>query len=157
DGVVALEQGADAYWGNGMRAAIGEKFGVAKVHLDLRRGDGPPGARWYNFAALTATDRLIDEQPRIAAGAVRAIVKTQEALKADPSLATQVGNRLFPPEEASLIGGLVERDAQFYDARISAEAVEGLSKFAMANGLISAPISYDQLVAPEFIRRAWDE
>jgi ABC-type nitrate/sulfonate/bicarbonate transport system substrate-binding protein len=157
DGVVALEQGADAYWGNGMRAAIGEKLGVAKVHLDLRRGDGPPGARWYNFAALTATDRLIDEQPEAAAGAVRAIVKTQKALKADPSLATQVGNRLFPPEEASLIAGLVERDAPFYDARISAEAVEGLSKFALANGLISAPISYDQLVAPEFIRRAWGE
>ena len=47
DGVVAIEQGvADGYWGNGMRVAIGESLGVAKLHLDLRRGDGPPGARW---------------------------------------------------------------------------------------------------------------
>ena len=58
-----------------MRAAIGEKLGVAKIHLDLRRGDGP---RLYNFAALTSTDQLINEQPQVAAAAVRAIVKTQK-------------------------------------------------------------------------------
>ena len=156
DGVVALEQGiADAYWGNGMRVSIGEKLGVAKLHLDLRRGDGPPGARWYNFAALTTTERLINEQPHIAAGAVRAIVKTQKALKADHSLATQVGNRLFPPSEASLIAGLVMRDAPFYDASISPEAIDGLNKFALANGLISEPVPYDRLVASQF-RQLWN-
>jgi len=67
DGVVAIEQGiADGYWGNGMRVAIGESLGVAKLHLDLRRGDGPPGARWYNFAALTTTEQLVREQPQVA-------------------------------------------------------------------------------------------
>jgi NitT/TauT family transport system substrate-binding protein len=157
DGVDAIERGADAYWGNGMRAAIGEKLGVAKVHLDLRRGDGPPGARLYNFAALTATDRLINEQPQVAAGAVRAIVKTQRALKADSSLATKVGARLFPAEEASLIGDLVARDAPFYESNISQEAVDGLNRFAAANGLISQPVPYDQLVAPPFIRQLWSE
>ena len=140
-----------------MRAAIGEKLGVAKIHLDLRRGDGPPGARLYNFAALTTTDQLINERPQVAAAAVRAIVKTQRALKADPSLAEKVGARLFPVEEASLIGGLVARDAPFYDANISPEAVEGLNKFAGANGLISQLVPYDQLVAPPFIRQLWTE
>jgi ABC-type nitrate/sulfonate/bicarbonate transport system substrate-binding protein len=157
DGVDAIEQGADAYWGNGMRVAIGESLGVAKVHLDLRRGDGPPGARWYNFAALTTTERLINEQPEIAAGAVRAIVKTQKALKADPSLASKVGKRLFPSSEASLIAGLVAKDAPFYDAHISPEAIEGLNKFAKANGLISEPVPYDHLVAPDFIRQLWNK
>src|SRR6185312_13401703 len=157
DGVDAIERGADAYWGNGMRAAIGEKLGVAKIHLDLRRGDGPPGARLYNFAALTATEQFISERPQIAAAAVRAIVRTQRALKADPGLATTVGRRLFPQEEASLIGDLVARDAPFYDASISVQAVEGLNKFACANGLISQPVPYDQLVAPPFIRQVWND
>ena len=157
DGVDALEQDlADAYWGNGMRVAIGERLGVAKLHLDLRRGDGPPGARWYNFAALTTTEQLINEQPQIAAGAVRAIVKAQKALKSDPSLATQVGNRLFPPNEASLIGDLVRRDAPFYDANISPAAVDGLNNFAKANGLISEPVPYEQMVAPQFLRKFWN-
>ncbi|HZP79849.1 MAG TPA: ABC transporter substrate-binding protein [Pseudolabrys sp.] len=155
DGIEAIARGADAYWGNGMRAAIGERAGVAKIHLDLRRGDGPPGARFYNFAALTTTEELITTQPQVAAGAVRAIVKAQKALKADPSLATQVGERLFPPEEASLIGGLIARDTPFYDAHISPEAIEGISTFAKANGLIAEPATYDQLVAPPSIRACW--
>ena len=155
DGIDAIVQGvADAYWGNGMRVALGEALGVAKPHLDLRRGDGPPGARWYSFAALTTTERLIAEQPQIAAGAVRAIVRAQRALKADPSLATQIGNRLFPPDEATLIAGLIERDAPFYDAAILPEAVAGLNKFAKASGLITDPISYDRLVASQF-RHLW--
>jgi len=154
-GVEAIRQNlADGYWGNGMRVALGEKLGVAKVHLDLRRGDGPPGARWYNFAALTTTERLIEEQPHVAAGAVRAIVKAQKALKSDPSLATGIAERLFPPEEAPLIAGLIARDAPFYDAAISPEAVEGLGKFAMASGLTTAPVAYEQLVATQF-RELW--
>ena len=150
-GVDALAQNiADAYWGNGMRLAIGEKLGIAKAHLDLRRGDGPPGARFYNFAALTTTARLIEEQPQIAAGAVRAIVKTQKALVADPSRATAIGERLFAPEAASLIAELIARDAPFYDATISAEAVDGINKFAMANGLLTEPLPFHRLVASQF-------
>jgi ABC-type nitrate/sulfonate/bicarbonate transport system substrate-binding protein len=154
-GVDALSQNiADAYWGNGMRLAIGEKLGVAKVHLDLRRGDGPPDARFYNFPALSTTERLIDGHPDVAAGAVRAIVKAQKALKADPSRATAIGERLFAPEAASLISGLIARDAPFYDAAISNEAVDGINKFAMANGLLSGPLPYDGLVVSEF-RHLW--
>jgi ABC-type nitrate/sulfonate/bicarbonate transport system substrate-binding protein len=156
NGVDALARGdADAFWGNGMRVAVGESLGVAKLHIDLRRGDGPPGARWYSFPALTTSERLLNEQPEVAAGAVRAIVKTQKALKADPSLATEVGNRLFPPDEALLIAGLIERDAPFYDANISQEAVDGLNKFAKAAGLISEPVPYDRLVATQF-RHLWN-
>jgi NitT/TauT family transport system substrate-binding protein len=154
-GVDAIRDGtADAYWGNGMRLAIGEKLGVAKVHLDLRRGDGPPGARWYSFAALLATERLVEEQPEVAAGAVRAIVKAQKALKADPSLATGIADGLFPPEETPLIAELIARDAPFYDATITLEAIDGLNKFAKASGLIDAPIPYDRLVASQF-RHLW--
>jgi NitT/TauT family transport system substrate-binding protein len=154
-GVEAIKAGAaDGYWGNGMRLAIGEKLGVAKLHLDLRRGDGPPGARFYNFAALTTTERLLAEHPHIASAAVRAIVKTQKALRADPSLATAIGERVFPPEEAPLIAGLIARDAPFYDATITPEAVDGLNKFATASGLISEPVPYDRLVAGQF-RDLW--
>jgi ABC-type nitrate/sulfonate/bicarbonate transport system substrate-binding protein len=152
-GVEALKQGlADAYWGNAMRVAIGEQLGVAKLHLDLRRGDGPSGARWYNFAALTTTERLVNEQPQIAAGAVRAIVK----LKADPSLAAAIGGRLFPPDEAALIADLIARDAPFYHANISPEAIDGLNGLAKAVGLISEPVSYERMVASQF-RQLWKE
>jgi NitT/TauT family transport system substrate-binding protein len=149
-GVEAIRQGlADGYWGNGMRLALGEQAGIAKLHLDLRRGDGPPGARFYNFAALTTTERLIAEHPEAAAGAVRAVVKAQRALKADPSLATGIAERLFPAEEVPLIATLIARDAPFYDAAISREAIDGLNKFAKARGLIAQTVPYEQLVATQ--------
>lgn len=157
NGVDSIIQGtADAYWGNGMRLALGESMGLAKLHLDLRRGDGPPGARYYNFPALTARESLVDEQPQVAAGAIRAIVKAQRALQADPSISTEIGKRLFPADEAELIAELIERDAPFYQAVITQEAVDGLMKFATSCGLIKAPIPYADLVATQF-SRLWHE
>jgi hypothetical protein len=94
------------YWGNGMRRA--ERLGIAKLHLDLRRAGGLPGGRWYNFAALTTTEQTTTEQfvrmhRQVPDGVIRAIVNTQKALRADPSLAGQVGDRPSPPDKALLI------------------------------------------------------
>jgi len=92
DGVDAIEQGvADGYWGNGLRADLGVKRGIAKILLDVRRGDGPPAARHWTFPALVTTERLLEEHPDIAAGAVQAIVKTQQAPRAEPQLAAKAG------------------------------------------------------------------
>ncbi|MDX1486237.1 MAG: ABC transporter substrate-binding protein, partial [Alphaproteobacteria bacterium] len=151
DGLNAIKQGiADAFWGNGLRLEIAVRAGVAKPHLDLRRGDGPPGARFYNFPALTATEEFIENHPGLAAGAVRAIVKTQKALKADPTLATKVGNEMFPPQEAEIIAELIARDAPFYDAEVSQEALAGLNTFCVAIGLLEKPLADDQWLATQF-------
>ncbi len=53
-----------------------------------------------------------------------------------------------------MIAGLIARDAPFYDASITPEAIDGLSKFAVASGLISAPVAYEQLAASQF-RTLW--
>lgn len=156
-GIEAIQTGlADAYWGNALRAELGVREGIAKVLLDVRRGDGPPAARRYTFPSLLTSDRLIAEHPDAAAGAVRAIVKTQRALSADPSLATQVGRRLFPAEEADLIAELVRRDAPFYEPTISEEAVVGLNQFAQDVGLLSGPAPYERVVATQFAH-LWTE
>jgi NitT/TauT family transport system substrate-binding protein len=151
-----IQNTADGYWGNGMRVALGEHLGLAKLHLDLRRGDGPPGARYYNFAALTARESLTKEHPEVAAGAIRAIVMAQKALKENPSISTEIGQRLFPADEAQLIASLIERDAPFYDAEISHDAVDGLVKFAKTSGLIKDAVPYEDLVATEFAH-LWKE
>jgi NitT/TauT family transport system substrate-binding protein len=151
NGIDAITQGlADAYWGNGLRVALGEKLGIAKLHLDLRRGDGPPGARYYNFAALTAREDLVKDHPEVAAGAIRAVRSAQKALKADPSLATGIGEKLFPADEAELIAPLIARDAPFYDAVITREAIDGVMKFAKGFGLIKDVLPYETVVATEF-------
>ena len=97
----------------------------------------PPAARHYTFAALVASDRLVAEQPEVAPGGVRAIVGTQRALQADPSLATQVGRRLFPPEEAELIAELFcPATRRSTMASISSEAIASTCQFAQDVGLL---------------------
>jgi ABC-type nitrate/sulfonate/bicarbonate transport system substrate-binding protein len=147
----ALADGkVDGFWANGMGAEVAVRSGAGTMVIDARRGDGPAGAFNYTMPALITTDRLIEENPDAAAAAVRALVKTHRALKDDVSLATTVGRKLFPAEEAELIADVVERDLPYYDAAISREFVSGMSQFSQDVGLVKAPLDYEQVVATQF-------
>src|ERR687887_2252350 len=88
----ALEDGQiDGFWANGMGAEVAVRRGVGTVVLDVRRGDGPPAARDYTFPALVTTERMIEREPETAAAAIRAIIKTQAALRQNVARATEVG------------------------------------------------------------------
>ena len=71
-------------------------------------------------------------------------------MKEDLSLATKVGRKLFPAEEAELIADVVERDLPFYSTAISPEFVTGMNKFQKDVGLVNGDFAYDQVVASEF-------
>lgn len=153
----ALEEGKlDGFWANGMGAEVAVRSGAGTLVIDARRGDGPAGARDYTFAALVTTQRKIDERPELVAAAVRALVGAQQALKQEPARATEVGKKLFPGTEASLIAGLIGRDAPFYDPVISPRMVDALNRFARDLGILSGAATYDQVVATGF-RHLWDD
>src|SRR3954469_15301952 len=124
------ERKIDGFWANGMGAEVAVRRGVGTLVLDVRRGDGPKPCFNYTMASIATTDRLIKESPGAAAAAVRALVKTQQALKQDPTLATGIGRKLFPPWEAELIAELIRRDLPYYDPTISPAFVEGMNRFA---------------------------
>jgi ABC-type nitrate/sulfonate/bicarbonate transport system substrate-binding protein len=146
------ERKIDGFWANGMAAEIAVKSGVGTVVLDVRRGDGPPECFNYTMASVAATDRLIVQQPDVAAAAVRAIVKTQAALREDVSRAAEVGRKLFPVPEVALIATLIERDLPYYDAAITPDFVAGMSRFAQDLGLADRPLTYERVVATQFAR-----
>jgi ABC-type nitrate/sulfonate/bicarbonate transport system substrate-binding protein len=147
----ALEEGKlDGFWANGMGAEVAVRNGVGTLVLDARRGDGPPAARDYTFPALVTTQKKIDDEPELVAAAVRALVAAQRALRDDPGCATAIGRKLFPETEADLIAELIRRDAPFYDATISTQAVEALNSFARDLGILSGAATYDQVVATGF-------
>ena len=147
----ALRDGViDGFWANAMGAEVSVRCGIGSVVLDPRQGLGPAAARDYTFAALVTTDRLIEDSPAAAEGAVRAVVQAQRALRADPSLAAEVGQRLFPPDEAALIEDLVRRDALYYTAGISPESVASLNEFCRNLGRLSGDVAYEQVAATRF-------
>jgi NitT/TauT family transport system substrate-binding protein len=144
------ERKIDGFWANGMGAEVAVRRGVGTVVLDVRRGDGPK--RCFNFTAATmaATDGLIVRAPDKVAAAVRAIVKTQEALKANVARAAEVGQKLFPPSEAALIVELIRRDLPYYDATLSPDFVAGMTEFARRQDLLAGQLSYEDVVATQF-------
>ncbi len=151
----ALEAGQiDGFWANAMGSETAVSRGVGKILIDVRRGDDPADVRHFTFAGLATTDAWIESDPGGAAAAVRAIVKAQKALREEPALAAEVGQRKFPPEAAALIETVVKRDVPFYDPVISEEAVAGLNRFAQSVGHLPGPVPYGQVVAERF-RDLW--
>jgi len=151
----ALERGGiDGFWANALGSETAVRCGVGKIVVDVRRGDGPPDAGHYTFAALVTSDAVIAREPERVAGAVRAIVRAQKILKADPSRATEIGRRRFPSASADIIAAVVERDPPFYDPAISEASVTSMNAFAQAIGALSMPVAYDAVVATRF-RSLW--
>jgi NitT/TauT family transport system substrate-binding protein len=147
----ALEEGKlDGFWANGMGAEVAVRRKIGTMVIDVRRGDGPKTAFDYTFPVLVTTTALIERAPEQAAAAVRALVKTQKAMKENVKLAADVGKKLFPAFEASLIADVVERDLPFYDATISQKAGEGTARFAHTAGLTKQTASYQDIVATQF-------
>src|SRR5947209_15360329 len=93
----------DGFWANALGSETAVRRGVGKIIVDVRRGDGPPGAGQYTFAGLSTSDALIEKDPDRVSAAVRAIVRAQRVLKQDPKRATEVGRRRFPPAAAEII------------------------------------------------------
>ena len=140
----------DGFWANGMGAEVAVRRGVGTVVLDVRRGDGPAPAFNFTMAAIATTERLIERSPDTAAGAVRAMVKTHAALKADAARATAIGRKLFPPAEAELIAELIRRDLPYYDAAISESFVAGMNRFCRDIGILKGDTPYESVVATQF-------
>jgi NitT/TauT family transport system substrate-binding protein len=152
---VALERHLiDGFWANALGSETAVRRGVGKVIADVRRGDGPPAAGQYTFAALSTTEALIARDPERVAAAVRAIVQTQRLLRKEPARATEVGRRRFPPAAAEIIAPIVERDLPFYDPVVGEGTVATMNRFAQAIGLLSAPVAYEAVVAVSF-RDLW--
>ncbi len=145
----------DGFWANGMGAEVAVRSGAGTVVLDIRRGDGPKAGFNYTMAALATSDRVIAEKPEAASGAIRAIKKTHAALKSDVTLATKVGRKLFPAQEAELIAELIRRDLPYYDPAISEAFVAGMNAFSRDVGILEGDVPYDRVVATRF-RDLWN-
>lgn len=151
----ALQAGQiDGFWANAMGGETAARSGAGKILIDIRRGDDPAEIRFCTFAGMATTDNFIAREPQAMAAAVRAIVKAQKALRADPSLAPDVGKRKFPPDAAELIADVVARDAPFYAPVITEEMIVKMNRFAQSVGHLSRPVAYEDMVAVE-LRELW--
>jgi len=147
----ALEDGAiDGFWANGMATEIAVTRGVGTILLDVRRGDGPAGCFDYTMPVLATTQRLTETAPETVGAALRALVATQRALKADPALATKVGEMRFPARETGLIAQIVERDLPYYDPAISEHSIAAVNDFSRRMSILDEDVAHGEIVATNF-------
>jgi NitT/TauT family transport system substrate-binding protein len=144
------ERKIDGFWANGMGTEVAVRRGVGTVVLDVRRGDGPKPCFNYTMASIATTEQLIERSPDTASAVVRAMVKTQAALKENVARATEVGRKLFPPSEAELIAELIRRDLPYYDPSISRSFVAGMNQFSRDVGILTGDVPYEGIVASQF-------
>ncbi len=144
----------DGFWANAMGGETATRRGAGKILVDVRRGDDPAQVRFCTFAGMATTDDFIGREPEAMAAAVRAIVKAQNALRADPLLAREVGLRKFPKDAADLIANVVARDVEFYQPAISEEGIAKMNRFAESVGQLTAAVKYEDVVAVRF-RDLW--
>lgn len=145
----------DGFWANALGSELAVQRGTGTVVVDVRRGDGPPAAKDFTFAALITTEALIERDPAAVGAAVRAIVRTHRELRREPGRATEVGRKRFPAAEAEMIAGLVERDLPFYDPVIREDAVRTMNAFARSQGSDVGRAEYEDVVAVQF-RPLWN-
>ena len=151
----ALQAGqVDGFWANAMGGETATSSGAGKILIDVRRGDDPAEIRFCTFAGMATTDGFIEREPEAMAAAVRAIVKAQKALRADPSLAGEIGQRKFPKDAAALIANVIARDVEFYDPVITEEMVLKMNRFAKTVGQLTGPVNYEDVVAVRY-RELW--
>src|SRR5215472_4765273 len=132
-----------------MGAEVAAQRGVGTIVLDVRRGDGPARCFNYTMASVAATDSRLAAVPALASRIIRAIASTHAALRADLALATKVGRKLFPPQEADLIAALIARDLPYYDTAISETFVSGMNAFARDMGILRGEVPYAEIVVPQ--------
>jgi ABC-type nitrate/sulfonate/bicarbonate transport system substrate-binding protein len=133
---------------------VAVRQGTGRIILDVRRGLAPAAAMGYTFAALVTRSDLFASQPEMAAAVVRGLVRAHAQLRADPGVATSIGEKVFPPMEATIIAELVRRDVPYYDATVSEESFASLQRFAAAMGLLGVAAPYDRVVASN-LRDLW--
>jgi len=153
----ALAEGRVAgMWANVLGCEVAVHLEAGSVVVDTRRGDGPPGAGNYSFAALATTESYIEAEPERIKAVIRAVVRAQSVIRQDPLRAKEIARKLFPAVEAELMGQILMRDAEFYRPAISMEAIKEMNRFDTAVGLLSSPVPYDQIVATQF-RSLWSK
>jgi NitT/TauT family transport system substrate-binding protein len=137
----------DGFWANGMGTEVAVRSGAGTVVLDIRRGDGPKECFNYTMASLAVTDDFLARRPDDARRAVTAMEDTHAALKSDVSIAAEVGRKVFPEREASMIAALIQRDLPYYSTTITPEFVAAMNQFARQRGILKGAPTFSEVVA----------
>lgn len=128
---------------------------IAKMFLDLRKGEGPPEAIRGTFYTLQATEDYARANPDTVRKAMRAICKGTKAALADPQAALKVAQRYFPKLDPSLLKVALESEALTFGTAISDDMIKSVSDGAVSVKVIQKAYTTDDVVIGKDFRSLW--
>lgn len=129
---------------------------MAKIFLDLRKGEGPASAGRATFFTLQATEDYVKANPETVRKAMRAICKGTKAALADPQAAFRVAQKYFPKLDPAVLKVALESEAQTFGTVISDEMIKAVSDVAVGAKTIQKAYATDDVVVGKDFRPLWN-
>lgn len=128
---------------------------VAKMHLDMRKGEGPPAASRATFFTLQATDDFVRANTELTRKVMRAVCLATKAAKADVPAAVRVAQKYYPKMDPALLSVILANEAPTFGTEITAEMIAGVAESALAVKAIQKAYALDDVVIGRDHRPLW--
>lgn len=128
---------------------------IAKSMLDIQGGQGPEIFHDYAYNGVFARTGYIKEHPAIARGIVAAIVEAEQMMNDPAQLDTvaKVAIDNMKGIDPPLLRGYIEKYHSIFTPVATPKAIANVNAMLIEGKQIAAPVSYDEIVAPEFMPR----
>ena len=131
---------------------VGMKKGVIKPVVNLMAGQGPEALTKRIWTALSTTEELVQQKPKIAQGLVRGIARAVKFIDTNEDGTVEVAHKYFPTMDTGLLREIVKRNVHVargrgFLAEITPEAIDLENKFLVSEKFIPSPLQYQDIVA----------
>jgi ABC-type nitrate/sulfonate/bicarbonate transport system substrate-binding protein len=128
--------------------------GLAKPVLDVAK-DGPGLSRRVPAVALVATPDWIEAHRDTARRVIRAQVRANNELRANPRQGVEVARKYFANVDAELAEGIVNRLAPYWVSVITEDEIAAAAELNRDLGTLTQDVSYESVTVPSELRELW--
>ena len=128
---------------------------VAKMHLDMRKAEGPPAASRATFFTLQATEDFVRANADVTRKVMRAVCLATKAAKADLPAAVKVAQKYYPKMDPALLSVILANEAPTFGSEITAEMIASVAETAVAVKVIQKIYTLDDVVIGKDYRSLW--
>ena len=131
---------------------------IAKMVVDIE-GGGAPLFQQYAYNGMWVRAAFIKDRPQVARGIVAAVIEAEQAIN-DPARTEEImkiGAKTIKGMDPVLLRAYLERYRTIFRPVATRQAIENVNSLLYANKLIPHTVSYDQLVATDFMPKDFAE
>jgi NitT/TauT family transport system substrate-binding protein len=126
------------------------KAGLGKIAVDLRNTKSGTVFARMPGTSLQATTGWVQNNPKLAAGVVRAIVRAVDTLRNDPETSVKTLSRLYPSMDSDTVNSMYNGMRGIFSSEIPKDLFKLAADVYLQHGTIKRLVPYEEVVAAEF-------